>query len=469
MKSQKIYLITSRCIIFSMVLIATCRVEVWAQGQEKQWIVFKDQIPENSKRYNIKLRYEPSESTLCNVPQRNVVSVALPEDKQIDGYTEWLDFDKAPDGYRYSVLLSNARELNLINRDGRQICKARILRLQENDESEIIQEGYYLFNYRIEIPFKFPGRQLNLPTQELISGTFTINIYRHNQDSYRGSFSAQLKGSLTGSTFIEGNNLELSLTYQESLQHYGMHVKLALQPIDEEVAYESTSGKITDVLKLRSAKLVVEKIASDSSEIVLAVIHGDISQTSEEKPHLSINKPVPTFARVDLLSRKLLTLSALRKKAGRRGYIILIFGDLKRDLFDYRSRSQEINQLTLDETMISGILRKDLKTPPVVVFVCRRFLLSDLYEKWLNQAPGFHIIADYSNPMDVQFRFPSPYRPPYERPPEKIETLRSQLVLPEQKLCILLINGEGNLVYINIDAGSQLAETLTEINKIMRD
>ena len=69
--------------------------------------------------------------------------------------------------------------------------------------------------------------------------------------------------------------------------------------------------------------------------------------------------------------------------------------------------------------------------------------------------------------MDVQFWFPS-RQPSYHRPSAKIETLREQFVLPENKVSVLLVNGKGNLVYIDVDAGQQLAENLTEINRLMR-
>jgi hypothetical protein len=247
-----------------------------------------------------------------------------------------------------------------------------------------------------------------------------------------------------------------------------------VQPLDEKVPYDSTSGKITDVLKLRAAKLVVEKIASDSSEIVLAVIHGDIKQTPKEEPYLSVSKPVPAFTRVELIRRKLLTLEELCKKAGPKRHVVLIFGELKRKPAtpDYYSRGQITNELTLGEAMVLEILQRDLKYPPVVVFVCRRFLISDLYETWLGQEPEFYVVADYSNPMDVQllwfaFRDYPPYPTPYSRSSVKAETLREQFVLPENKLSVLLANDKGNLVYIDVDAGQHLAKTLTEINKLI--
>ena len=469
MKSQKKARLIGCGPVFLAVLIAALQVEVWAEGQKKQWVLFHDRVPEGSTRYSIALRYVPSESTFYNASRGDIQSVALPDSEQKEGYKERIDFGTALDGYRYSALLRAAREFRLINRDGRQIHRIQIRRSNENNKSEIIREGYFFPGSQIQIPFEVPGQQLALPTTESVPGTFSINIYNDNRYSYRGSFSTNLKGSLTGSTFIEGANLEVSVSSKRSLRPNDRHVQLAVQPIDEKLPHDSTSAKITDVLKLRLAKLVVEKIASDSSEIVLAVIHGDLRRTLKEGSRLSVGKLVPAFARMDLNRRQFLTLDELRKKAGREGYIVLIFGDLKREPLDYHYRNQRTNELALDETIVLEILQRDLKTPPVVVFVCRQFSLSDLYEKWLGRDPSFYIVADYSNPMNVWFWSSFRRERPHRRPPAKIETLREQFLLPENKVSILLVNGQGNLVYIKVDTERQLAESLTEINRLMRD
>ena len=470
MKSQKICRIGCGLILL-VVLLTVMQVEVWAEEQETQWVVIHSQIPDSSTRYSVVLKYVPSEESFCSVSQRNVKSVALPESEKIDGYIGRIDLGTALDGSKYSVLLGDARELCIINRDGRQIGKARILRSKGDSESEIVKEGYFFHGNQIEIPFEVPGQQLALPTTESLPGMLSINIYGNDPYSYQGSSSNCLKGSLKGSTFIEGANLEVSVSYKGSLQPNDRYVKLAVQSIDDKVPPDSTSGKIADVLKLRSAKLVVEKIASDSSEIVLATLEGGISKAEEEwlKLHLSVGKPIPTFARVDLVQRKLLTLSELCKKAGSERHIVLIFGDFKRqssEEYGYRG-GHVTSELTLDETMILEMLQRDLKYPPVVVFVCRRFSFFDLYEKWLGQDLGFYVLSDYSNPTDVQFLFSPRCDYPYRRQPARMETLRGQFVLPEDKVSVLLVNGKGNLVYINIDAGRQLAECLTEINQMV--
>ncbi|MHC4062027.1 MAG: hypothetical protein ACYSUC_05125 [Planctomycetota bacterium] len=470
MKSQETCLI-GRGLIVLVVLLTALHIEVCAEGQEKQWVAIHDQIAEESSRYSFTLRYVPSESTFYTSSRSSIQSFALPEGEQTDGYTERIDFGAMVDGSRYSALLSDAREFRLIHPDGRQFGKAKILRSDENDGSEVIREGYFFLGNQIQIPFEVQGQNLGLPTHELVPGTFSFNIHSHSPHFYQGSFSTHLKGILRGSASVDGASLQVLVSYKESLQPNHGQIQLTLQPFDEEeTPYDSVRGKLTDTLKLRSAKLVVEKVASDNSEIVLAVVHGNFRQMpKKEESHLRVGEPVPTFARVDLVRRELLTLDELRKKAKPKGHIVLIFADLRREPLDYHYRGRQTNTLTLDETMILEILQRDLKTPVVVVFVCQRFFFSDLYGKWLGEHPDFHIIPDCSEPMNVQFWFPFRDQPHYRRPPERMETLRKQLALPENKMCVLVMNGKGNLVYIETDAEAHLTEALTEINRLMRD
>jgi hypothetical protein len=70
--------------------------------------------------------------------------------------------------------------------------------------------------------------------------------------------------------------------------------------------------------------------------------------------------------------------------------------------------------------------------------------------------------------MNVQFVFPFRDHPHYDQPSANVETLRKQFRLPENKMCVLVVDGKGNLVYIDTDAEQQVAEVLTEINELMR-
>jgi hypothetical protein len=468
MKSQKTIEIVF-FIAFVTAFFGWGQAGICAEGAEKEWIGIHEQIPEGAARYKIKLKYRPTESGYFYSSARgsNVESDILP-DGGIDGYEDRLDFGTQFDGYQYVALVRAARDLSLLNRDGRQICKTRIIRSIDGEEQEIVKEGYFFPGNQFEIPAEIPGEEFGLDLKEPLPSKFSINIYGNRPNSYRGSLSARIKGSLTGSIFTSGANLGVSVSYKDSFETRDAQIKVTLEPFDDEVPYDSAGGSITDILRLHSTKLVVEKIATDSSEIILAAIHGDLAESAQGQLHLGINKPVPAFSRVELIGRKLLTLDQLCKKAGRRGYIVMIFGDLKRQTPDYYRPDMETSKLTLDESMIMDILQRDSKTGPIVAFVCREILFADLYEKWLGQDPGFYILSDYSDPMEMNFLLDS-RRSSRNRPPTKPETLRGQLLLPENNVSIALVNGEGNLIYIDINAAKQLEESLTRINKLIRE
>ena len=456
--------------IYFAVLLAALQTEDWADSQGKQWIVCWDQIPENAARYKINLRYEPSKSAFYRASQRNIKSVALAEEEQIDKYEQRISFDTAVDGCQYSILMRPANEVVLLNRDGMQILMARLLRSRQYSEAEILQEGCLFLGHQLKIPFELAGRQVGVPTTDVVPGTFYINIHGHTPYSYQGSFSTTIRGSVSGSTLIDGTSLELSLSHKESSQPKDWRVNLTVRVIGEEAPIDSAGGKIADVLTLQSAKLVVEKMSSDNSEIVLATLDGDVSKAKEGwlKSRLSIGKTLPAFARVDLTRRRLLTLEELRKEAWLKQHIVFIFGELKRQPSEYGYRGRVISELMLDEAVILRTLQKGLKYSPVVVFVCRRLYLPDLYEKWLGQDVEFYVISDYSNPMDVQFWISSRHYPPsYDSPHNITETLRGQFTLPEDKVSVLVTNDRGNLEYIKVDAGQELAEALAEINKLI--
>ena len=183
------------------------------------------------------------------------------------------------------------------------------------------------------------------------------------------------------------------------------------------------------------------------------------AQKPEELPAV-LGQPFPAFARVDLVRRQLLTLEDIKKEAGTDGYIVLIFGDLKAQTPEFYGRPPMMN-LSLDEKMISDMLTKEVKRNVVICFVCQQLSISDLYEKWLGNEPEFFVLSDFSNPMNVRFRVMT--RGPMFYPPTALpneETLRGKLKFAKDKIVTALIDGSGNLVYLNTDAGNVLAESL---------
>jgi len=449
--------------LFLTILLTAPQLKVQTESHKKQWIVFHKRIPEESRCYSIDLGYEPSSSSIYSDSRGDLQSVSLPDSEEIDGYEERLDFGTVLDGYNYSALLCDTRELKLLNDHGRQIHKVRILRTKDGAESKLVKEGYFFLGNQIQIPFEVRGQRLDLPTDDLLPGKLSMNIYSHQAYSYRGSYSSYVQGSLKGSTLIESADLEVSLSYRNSLRPKNMYIQLTLRPFDKELSTASASGKITEILKLRSAKLVVEKIARDRSELILAVLKGDISQAPDEKKHLMVNKPAPSFVGVAMFRRQLVTLEELCNKKGSSGYVVLIFGDLQ------RSRHHHGTELQMDETFITKMLQRDLDSRPAVVFVTRRFFLPDLYGRWLGRYPSFYVVGDTSNPMDIQFFISEDYGYRRSRSSGNSQSLREKFGLPQNKVSVVVVNGQGNVAYIEADAGQHLAESLAEINRLMKD
>ncbi len=127
-----------------------------------------------------------------------------------------------------------------------------------------------------------------------------------------------------------------------------------------------------------------------------------------------------------------------------------------------------MRNLLLDEMMISDILKKDCEKPIVISFVCQQLSISDLYEKWLGRDPEFRVLSDFSNPLDVQFGMVG-MEPHMHRQQKRGETLRGKLKFENQKVITALIDGNGDLVYLNTDAGNELAGSLVQINTLMKE
>ena len=128
----------------------------------------------------------------------------------------------------------------------------------------------------------------------------------------------------------------------------------------------------------------------------------------------------------------------------------------------------EASQRDMDEAMIIEILRKDCDRKIVVGYVCQRLSLSDLYEKWLGCEPEFYVLSDFSNPLNMQF-FGISMEPHMHRRHDGGETLRGKLKFEKEKIITALIDGNGDLVYLNTDAGNKLAGSLTQINNLIKE
>ena len=466
MKSQKQALINA--ILFSFMILLTI-LSSQVRADEKQWVFFRDNIPQEVERFNIILEFTHSSSRFYDASRHGIKSEEIKGGRKKDKYKQQLNLGMAIDGNRYMVMIKDASDIKIISQNSDRLCMAKVLRIKDRKKSETVKEGFLFFHRDVEIPLEVFPEQIAVPFKEPVTGVLKINIYSNNYPVYEARYSATLNGTLSGSTSTKKAFLNASITCRSSLELKDRHLKLSLKPFDDQMSSASCSGKISDTLMLGSAKLVVEKIASDSSELVLALLDGDfIQERKQDETLATVGKPFPDFARVELAKRQLLTLDDMKKQVGIDGYIVLVFGDFKRAMPEHCGRRDVIKSLTLDKAMIIEILKKDCDKTMVVGFVCRQLSLSDLYEKWLGRDPEFHVISDFSNPLDMQF-VDIGMEPHMYRRSDKGETLRGKMKFTNEKVITALIDGNGDLVYLNTDAGKELAGSLVQISNLMKE
>lgn len=463
MKSQKQALINA--ILFSFMILLTI-LSSQVRADEKQWVVFRDNIPQEVERFNIVLEFTHSSSRFYDASRHGIKSEEIKGGRKKDKYKQQLNLGMAVDGNQYVVMVKDTSDIKIISQNSDRLCMAKVLRIKDNKKSETVKEGLLSLHRDLEIPLEVSPEQIVVPFKEPVTGVLKINIYSNNYPVYECRYHATLNGTLSGSTSTKKAFLNASITCKRSLELKDRYLNLSLKPFDDQMASASCKGKISDTLMLGSAKLVVEKMTSDSSELVLALLDGDLIQKKEDI--MGIGKPFPDFARVELVSRRLLTLDDLKKQAGTDGYVVLVFGNFKEATPEFRGRRPTMRNLLLDEMMIFDILKKDCEKSIVISFVCQQLSLSDLYEKWLGRDPEFNVLSDFSNPLDMQFIGIS-MEPHRYRTFDRGETLRGKLKFENEKVVTALIDGNGDLVYLNTDAGKELAGSLMQIKNLMKE
>ena len=465
MKSQR-HILTNTVLFVSMTLLTVLSSIV--KAGEKQWVVFHDNIPQSAERINIKLKFTQSRSNFYDTSRRNIKAEEIEKARKKNDYKQQLDLGTLIDENQYVVMIRDAGDIDVISQGSDRLCMAKVLRIKDKKKPETVKEGLMIFRRNLKIPLEVSLEQLNVPSKEPLKGSLEINIYSNDYLVYEGICQVTVKGTLSGSTSTGKAFVDASITCNGSTKQEDWSLNLTLKPFDDKMAPASCKGKLSDMLLLSSAKLVVEKIASDSSELVLALLDGNMVQERQQDDTLAtVGRPFPAFARVELVQRQLLTLDDLKKEAGADGYIVLIFGDFKITMPVRYGGRPPMRNLLLDEMMISDILKKDCEKPIVISFVCQQLSVSDLYEKWLDRDPEFRVLSDFSNPLNIQF-FGVSMEPHMFHQQDKGENLRGMLKFENQKVITALIDGNGDLVYLNTDAGNELAGSLVQINNLMK-
>lgn len=456
-----------------MTVIVLTGLTTSLSAEEKQWLVLHDDIAPSAPRIALKLRYSPSNSSFYDFSRQRIESEGI-EEAGDDDYRQQFDLGTIADGHRYVVMIKRPQAIRIISQDSERMCLAKILRFQDDgNPAETVAEGLMTLQQGVRIPLLLSPQTLRLSHTKPLNGTLDMTIYGSNYPNYEARYRVTVGGTLSGTTSIDNALLEASLVSNGSLEQTGWSVALNVKPSDDRMAPASFRGRLTETFVLGSATLLAEKIAEDSSELVLAVMGGEMLQEKiKEETTAVVGEPFPPFARVDLVRRQHYTLDSLRKEAGADGYVVLIFGDFKIPMTPEQSYGgmPPMRLLSLDDKLITRILKDDCEQPIVIGFICQRLSLSDLYGRWLGEDPDYYVLSDYSDPLNILFAGPTmnPHMVHQQMQRRGVETLRSQLNVHHENIITALIDGDGTLVYWNDNAGNELSASLVQINQLMQ-
>jgi hypothetical protein len=388
-----------------------------------------------------------------------------------------VDFDPAPVGIRCALLLRPAKEIEWLGREdsGYNLFRIAILQGRAGEDLKTVKEGYISMGQSFSLPVEIPGAQLGLPVKQLVRGSLDFRFDTTRPETYRAFLALNLNASLTGSVMTDSAKVDATLEVPGSRRLEDRQIVIQVTPFDKRLRPDTASGKISDIITLQTSRLVVERIMADYSRVGLAVVDGRLGERSPEElvdqsRGIAPRRPLPRFARVDLIRRRLVSLDDLCAEAGETGRIVLVFGDRPPEMPGYYEGpgGRAGAPLPMEETLIQKTLSSGVEKPLILVFVCRRFDPATLYDKWLGTDPTFYMLSDYSQPS-AALGFRGPYFPRgMPGSGAQAETLRGKFALPEDKVSVLLVDGTGTVLHVEPDAQDKLERVLTGINEMVR-
>lgn len=459
-------------LIFAALLLSVAINPANAADDAEGWTIFHQNLAEDVQRIPVTMKLERSGSRFYD-DSRSIKVLPIKEGEQKDGFRNKIDIGRIIDGFHYTVYVKDSNVEDITGNGSNRNYIVRVVVLDDG-QSRVIKEGMVTGDGYLNVPFAVAAEKLNLPGDEKVTGRWSMRIQQRSGSGMTASFNIFLDGSYEGSTTIEKAFLKASIRARGNLKHENMYLNLNVRPFGDKSSLPTDSGKISEIIKIGSAQVVVEKMKNDGTKIVLAVVDGKVGaepKAAEKQigAAVKIGMPFPAFARIELAERKLVTLDDLTSQAGQDGYVVLLFGNLKRPMSDSGGRRRSMC-FSLDERMIVNIVKKDVEKKVEIAFVCQEISLSNLYETWLGAKPEFYMLSDYSDPLNIAFMTEDPDQYGYrDRQRDEVETLSGNLNLGDAKTAAALIDGSGNLVYINTDVNSASAETFMEINRLIRD
>jgi hypothetical protein len=373
---------------------------------------------------------------------------------------------------RYLVALNEDSGVKFLNQHESPMWYARIYRLHgEGDPNPVLlREGFQSMSGDVTIPAELesPGIGATKVKSMRTEVGYSINGTQNGKPQVYSGRGTALQ--VAGSQQTHDGKLTLAVTVPEELTVTpDTQVFLRFEPVAPGLPERTASGKITDFLTLGSARFAVTALAPDFSSASVAIVAGSLEQTLKQE--LRLGTQMPSFAQVDLVSRRTLAREDVLARARKGTGVVFVFGDLPssggRFGNPYEPPYRPGGSITLplrpEET--AEQLGTQLEPKPLLVVVARQISMNYLYEDLRNKTPEYLVLSDFVDPLRMTFRVPQTnpggwYGPSF--PGGQDPSLRQLFNLPVSTISVAAFDSQGKVLYVKADAGSSFLPTLAE-------
>jgi hypothetical protein len=330
-----------------------------------------------------------------------------------------------------------------------------------------VAEGWLTLGNEVTVPMREKIAPVGANGLTELPYSIVFNFSSRNGRRLGGSVELRSRLSVQGSQVLGSTRLTVTVSpILDVPASPSQPWSATLSGVEPGMAPKSAAGSLRDPLSLGSAKIVAEKIAKDFSEIVVAVLEGDMNRLESEPPRKI--EELPDFARVEFFGRRLMSRDDVLSAAAATGHVVLVFGELPQPTNPFMGApSQFGSALTLGAEPVLDTVNRDLEKPSPVIFVVRSVNLSDLFEKYLDKQPPYLLLSDYADALTSQFiSRPSPYFVPGYAVQRK--SLRSDMGFSDNNVAVVVADKAGKIKYLNDNAGGDLRGALLAANKVLR-
>lgn len=447
-------------------------------AQAADYVTIQKDVAPGAERITVSLNANPSQSGGGSSPQE-LKSELIPEGKfsqfRERGYSQYMSLGAQADGASYYALIRVPTDLKWISRQSQPPIDVLLFRgdFAKEEATDKVAEGMIVQGNQTEIPLRRQISPVGANKVSEVQGTLYFNVYGSSGSQLTGNAYSRWNLELQGSSLLKNSKVTVSLNpLQNPVVSPNQPISVRFDPLEASLPTRQAAGKLGDVLDAGPGKLVVEKVAADYSEIVLAVVHGSLQTI--EKSEVQLVSNLPSLAQVDLLNRRLVTGDDLLSAAkANDSQLVLIFGDFKPEATPYyHGDPTQQGWISLSAQGVLDLLTRETGRPPVVAFAVRQVALQSLYDEWLGRPAPFLLLSDFADPLQVTFRAPArsdgyypPPMPMMGRGPAG--SLRRLLGLPEGKVSVVAFDVTGKLRYAKPDVGDNLRGILVETGKVL--